>query len=77
MSMNIYIANIKINAISNIGSLNIGKSIVCRNNVKTVIKAKEPLIDEDLSVVEGLPPPALIGSPGPVIVRPPPLPPPL
>lgn len=76
MSMNIYIANIKINAISNIGSLNIGKSIVCRNNVKTVIKAKEPLIDEDLSVVEGVPP-ALIGSPGPVIVRPPPLPPPL
>lgn len=31
MSLNIYITNIKVNNISNIGSLNIGKTIICRN----------------------------------------------
>ena len=29
--MNIYITNININSISNIGSLNIGKTILCKN----------------------------------------------
>ena len=32
MGLNIYITNIKLNSITSIGSLNIGKTIICKNH---------------------------------------------
>jgi hypothetical protein len=39
--MNISIYNIKVNSITNIGSLNIGKTILCRNQTTEVTSPKE------------------------------------
>jgi len=44
--MNITIGVIKVNAISNIGSLNIGKTILCNNEaVETTVAAEETIAD--------------------------------
>lgn len=57
MTLKISITNIKVNTISNIGSLNIGKTILCRNQTTDISEPAPPGQAPDIS-------PAQVGPTG-------------
>ncbi|EGL82726.1 hypothetical protein CathTA2_1734 [Caldalkalibacillus thermarum TA2.A1] len=64
--MNIRITNIRVNAITNIGSLNIGKTIICQNRATATAYYRqfETRADEEVPLGE-------VPDPGQVAVPPP------
>jgi hypothetical protein len=63
--MKICIANIKINSISNIGSLNIGKTILTRNENNTITSPENGENDTDVPTDIQVPDPGQVQSPTP------------
>jgi hypothetical protein len=56
--MKIYITNIKVNSISNIGSLNIGRTIISHNQATAETHEEQNGVPQDISVPEpAIPPP--------------------
>lgn len=54
MSLNIYITNINVKNISNLGSLNIGKTINCRNQATDISKPAPPLPEQSQNSTDEL-----------------------
>lgn len=68
--MNITITNININAITNIGSLNIGKTIICKNKASITSYQDQEKTDSPDGIVPDVSP----GVPGGETIPPPGLP---